>query len=400
MLESKTNAFSSHIDPQLSVLDCLNDLIEAGRFDEALLTIQELQANSKVLGRTASNDMLRLAQEICKLCIEYEDDLTFHRSNLNKVATKQEELKQNLQRTLGQMNGRSLEAFLSLPTQTIWKQSAEKQELSPSIEKIEENDGRTSVQPTTPALTFYCLGSFQVFVNDIPITQWASGKGKSVLQFLLLHHPAPVSKEVLMAQFWPDSDADAARNNLNVAIYSLRRSLRQGDEDVAHVVYEQDAYSLNPRLHIWCDVIAFESAYNKATRLLREKKRSEAVAAMHTAVTIYQGEFMTDEPYEAWLLPLRQQLQDNYLELLLKLAQFHFDAENLPTCLDICKRIIQVEPCHEATHRRMMELYTLLDQKHMALRHYHRCVDLLQTELDVEPEEATTSLFKQIRSNS
>jgi hypothetical protein len=75
-----------------------------------------------------------------------------------------------------------------------------------------------------PSLEVYLLSPFSVFANDRAITDWPNCKGKAIFKYLATHRAQPVPKEVLMEVFWPQAEPDAARNNLNVAIYGLRRA--------------------------------------------------------------------------------------------------------------------------------------------------------------------------------
>jgi hypothetical protein len=58
-------------------------------------------------------------------------------------------------------------------------------------------------------LKFYCLGNFKVHQNDQWIYRWTSRKALSVLKYLVVYYPTPISKEVLMDSLWPDADAES-----------------------------------------------------------------------------------------------------------------------------------------------------------------------------------------------
>jgi hypothetical protein len=51
-------------------------------------------------------------------------------------------------------------------------------------------------------LAVYCLGQFRVSLENQWISSWPSGKGKSILKFMIVNYPQPVSKDVLMDTFW------------------------------------------------------------------------------------------------------------------------------------------------------------------------------------------------------
>ncbi len=59
----------------------------------------------------------------------------------------------------------------------------------------------------------------------VRVLRWSSLKARAVFQYLLLHHGRPVRREVLMELEWPNHSHSSARNNLNVALCSLRNTL-------------------------------------------------------------------------------------------------------------------------------------------------------------------------------
>ncbi len=66
-----------------------------------------------------------------------------------------------------------------------------------------------------PGLAAYCLGSFRLVYNLHSVSPWPSRKGLGILEYLILHYPTPVFKDVLMDVFWPDDGPQAARRNLH-----------------------------------------------------------------------------------------------------------------------------------------------------------------------------------------
>jgi DNA-binding SARP family transcriptional activator len=266
-----------------------------------------------------------------------------------------------------------------------------------------ERETQTKTEPViapkhnTPSLTVYCLGLFRVYQDEKPIEQWPSGKGKLIFKYLLTHRQQPIGKEVLMDQFWPEATPDAARNNLNVAIYGLRQALRNGYEQFSHVLFQDDHYLLNPELPIWVDYEAFLELWQTAQIHEKQGDWSQAIRDYNAAASLYQGEFLAEDRYEEWLLPQRQQIEDAYLNLLDKLSHYHFQNEGYAACIEACRHILAVEACRESTHRRLMRCYCRQGQYYLGLRQYHQCVEALYNELEVTPSPQTTHLYEQIR---
>jgi hypothetical protein len=102
-------------------------------------------------------------------------------------------------------------------------------------------------------LRVYFFGKFQVFLNDVPIDHWSSRRGKELFAYLVFNHKRRVYRDVLMENFWPNSEPDSARNCLNVAIHSVRHQLHLIDAIHDYILFKDECYFLNPEIDIWLD---------------------------------------------------------------------------------------------------------------------------------------------------
>ena len=248
-----------------------------------------------------------------------------------------------------------------------------------------------------PSLEVYLLSPFRVFANDRAVDDWPNGKGKAIFKYLVTHRGQPVPREVLMEVFWPESDQDAARNNLNVAIYGLRKALARADADYAFVLFRQGCYSFNPELRLWVDAEAFVDCVHRAQVAAQHADPEAAMATYRVAQAIYHSPLLVDDRYEDWLIPHRQSLQDEYLKVLKHLAHQHFSDDDFEACAAMANKMLGVDPCDEEAHRLLMRCYGRMGQTHLALRQYHFCVDALSRELHLIPSPQTVALFQQIR---
>ena len=248
-----------------------------------------------------------------------------------------------------------------------------------------------------PSLMVYCLGLFQAYLDDNLVESWPSGKGKAIFKYLITHREFPTAKEVLMELFWPGADPDAARNNLNVAIYGLRQALRSANPGFSHILFQDDAYLINPELEVWVDVEEFEERYRVAQKLEQESNLDKAIRDYIAAEALYQHEFIAEDRYDDWILSRRQQLKTIYLNLLERLSRFHFKVGDFPSCISICQKMLTVDSCREDTHRLLMRCYKRQDQRYLALRQFHLCAEYLREELDISPAPETIALYDQIK---
>jgi DNA-binding SARP family transcriptional activator len=237
-----------------------------------------------------------------------------------------------------------------------------------------------------------------VYQDDQQINNWPSGIGKSIFKYMLANRSRPVPKEVLMDLFWHDADPDAARNNLNVAIYGLRQALRAARPDFSHILFEDDCYLLNPVMEVWVDAEEFLRRYEGGQRLERRGELTGAVREYEAAEGLYQGDLLEEDVYDDWPMPRREGLKDSYLFIMDQLSRHYFEQESYATSIHLCQKILTKDDCREETHRRLMRCYSRQGQRNLALRQFHVCAETLQRELDVPPMEETLALYQRIRA--
>ncbi|MFN8490973.1 MAG: BTAD domain-containing putative transcriptional regulator [Caldilineaceae bacterium] len=249
-------------------------------------------------------------------------------------------------------------------------------------------------------LVIYCFGPLRVYQHDQLIEEWNGLKGQAVLKYLLTRRGAPVSKDVLMDLFWPDAEPEAARRNLHQAIYSLRQTLRRGDPDVQYIQFENNQYLLNPALSVWLDFEDFEQHTQNGRRLAAAGQIAAGMREYHLAEQLYHGDFLAEDVYEDWPRAQRERLRTLYMEMADQLSEYHLQQGEYASASALCRKLLTVDNCFEAAHRRLMRTYLAQGQRHLAIRQYQTCVQALAEELDVPPSEETVALYEQITANT
>lgn len=424
-------------------------LLSAGRYRPAASRIQEKQAEGG--DNSVLSQSLAAARHLCLTCHQYREEIEAHRQSLADATQREQALRQRIVSLLALASGEELvdpdaemevgslqegvrpepalveterrpgwwERIQGLLGRGKWPPSSAAEragtlrsepigEGSRAAEKGAVASMKTDLTSTSPeneearvqdgaALTVYTLGMFRVYQDEQRIDEWSSLKGQSIFKYLITQRERPVHKEVLMELFWPDADPDSARNNLNVAIYGLRQAFRQKQPDLSYVLFRDDSYLLNPELHIWVDLEEFRRRFIKAKQLEQRGEHALATAEYHVAEALYQGEFLEEDRYEDWLLPLRRQLRDDYLDAVDTLSHYYFDLEDYGACITLCSKILDVDRCREQAHRLYMRCCSRQGQRYLALRQYYRCIEALEDELEAKPSESTAELYEKIR---
>jgi DNA-binding SARP family transcriptional activator len=151
-------------------------------------------------------------------------------------------------------------------------------------------------------------------------------------------------------------------------------------------------------MQIWLDVEEFEHLVSAGQRL-ESRNQSAAVSEYEAAISLYQGDFLQENPYEGWTVLTRESLRMAYLNTLDSLSRIYFSQERYAACIMASQRILDRDRCREDAHCMLMRCYSRQGQDHMALRQYQMCVESLRLELDVGPAPGTTQLIQQIREH-
>lgn len=248
------------------------------------------------------------------------------------------------------------------------------------------------------ALEVTFFGTFTVCQDGKVIDCFSKSRAKQLLKYLLLNRTKAIPKEVLMDRFWTGHDENSARNNLNVAVYCLRQALKTENSDLVHVLFQDGCYFLNNQLRVLVDTEAFEQYLKTAEQFESQGKSVEAVEAYKQAEAIYQGEFLAEDLYEDWSLELREYYKSRYVQLLGKLSEYYYRERALDACIAVNRKITSIEIGDEHAHRRLMECFARLNQRHLALRQFQLCSEVLIKEFELRPSKETVALYQYIKA--
>ncbi len=221
-------------------------------------------------------------------------------------------------------------------------------------------------------VTALILGPLELSVAGRHVVRWNSLKARAVFQYLLIHRGRPVRRDVLMDLQWPNHTYTSARNNLNVALYSLRNTLEGPWQGLQPILYQDGCYALNSELKWWIDRDEFLSALRKA-HLVRSSGHSMK------AISHYQK---------------------LYLQALESLGEIYLNLGEPASAQKFAQLALARDPCCESVHRLLMRCYASEHKQQLVSRQYSICVKALRDELGVSPGGETLRLFHDLTSAS
>ena len=237
-------------------------------------------------------------------------------------------------------------------------------------------------------LAINLLGRTEIVTAGAPIACKLQNKSLALLAYLATEARAH-SREQLSHLFWPDLPKESSRSNLRKTVFKLRQATGRDDFPQG----EGEALFLDSK-----------SLRLDLTELISPMDKSVSREQMEFRMGLYRGPFLDglaleDCPdFEDWLCIKRKICHRHALGLLERLSECHEKNGELEKALRFANRHFELEPLDEEVHRRVMRLLALNGQTGAALAQFELCRRTLQSELNVQPDMQTTTLFHQIKT--
>jgi predicted ATPase/DNA-binding SARP family transcriptional activator/ABC-type glycerol-3-phosphate transport system substrate-binding protein len=193
----------------------------------------------------------------------------------------------------------------------------------------------------------------------------------------------------LAVLLWGDQAEAAARASLRKALSTLRKQM--GD----HLLVARDVVGL-VRMQCTVDLWEFEP-------LARAAIDAGDTAQLSIAADLYRGDFLAGfavrgaVDFDRWVYNTQERLRGLAVQVLTTLAAQQAKTGRLPAAIAAQRRVLNLEPWREESHRELMLLLAASGQRSAALAQYEACVQTLTEELGVRPDAETTSLAERLR---
>ncbi len=189
-----------------------------------------------------------------------------------------------------------------------------------------------------PALKIFMLGSFKVWQSGMRLEEQRLRQRQAdrLLAALLLAKDNRLSSDELIEMLWPSKTPSSGLVALNHASSTLRKVLEPDLPDrypSRYLRIEEGWVSFILPIHSWVDVQQFENFYQHQD--------------FRKAVDLYKGELLPGYLYESWTDIPRQRLHLLFQKALHELAQNEFRQGHYYECLQVCQRLLILEPWHE-----------------------------------------------------
>jgi len=247
----------------------------------------------------------------------------------------------------------------------------------------------------------YALGSLRIYRDEALLfdESWRNRPAKTIFKRLFSNPGQRFARDMLADELWPETEPEIATNRLRVAIHELRKMLRgtRKQADAPQYIGQQEGtYFFDPSGSTWSDVQAFDEYMRQGRSLANEGRSDAALKAFQKAEALYQGDYLRDDPYSEWTVPIRERLREARLSALAQAAQLHAGRGEPEDAAALCRRILRSESWREEVYRRMMEYLAAAGRSHEALRAFEECRRALRAEMDTNPSHQTIQVRDRI----
>lgn len=244
------------------------------------------------------------------------------------------------------------------------------------------------------ALHINMLGTFHIEYDGKPVDGLDSARLQELLAWLLLHRDSPQPRRQIAFQFWPDSSEKQALTNLRQILYYLKKSLPEAER---FLQADQKILQWKPNEDWWLDVKEFEHHLQKACDFDSFDNKDIIESELIKAEKLYKGPLL-ENCYREWIEPERDRLQKEYISLLEKLIEVLEEKRNYSSAVFYARKLTRSDPYRESTHRTLMRLHALNEDRANVQETWQSCVTLFENDLNLKPSSETQALYKRLIS--
>lgn len=232
------------------------------------------------------------------------------------------------------------------------------------------------------------LGPFRLGLGALTVPLLR--KAQDLLVLLLLAPGHALLRESVAETLWPDAAAEVSRKAMRQVLWHLHRVADTGAESRL-VVGDGEVVSVSGERQLWVDLVDFTRAVRIAQEADRRALDDDQLAGLADAADLYRGPLHVG-CLDEWCLVPRARVEDRCLTLLDRLSREHERRGDLDEAIGWAQRVLEIEPAHERSHRRLMRLYHETGDRTRALRQLQQCRAVLERDLGVRPDARTEAL--------
>lgn len=243
--------------------------------------------------------------------------------------------------------------------------------------------------PALEQLRVHLLGGFEI--EGLSEHRVGSRKGRAILKALALARGQAVRADTLLELVWGDRPPQRAHKELSVLVSRLRATLGRD-----RLPRTQGGYALAVD---WLDLDAMASLSQESHRRLRDGEYASALASALSALTLYRGQLLAEEPGVDWLVEEREAANRLAATVRETAARAALAVGDLDLAAEMARLALGQDPYNEAALALLMTALVRSGRPASALAEYALFRDRLSQDLGVDPSREADAINTAILRN-
>ncbi|MBE9516368.1 MAG: hypothetical protein IME93_05270 [Proteobacteria bacterium] len=242
----------------------------------------------------------------------------------------------------------------------------------------------------------FTLNRLSILINNKPLQSEGRTKSKplELLKVLIALGGNNVSEVRIVEALWPDAEGDAAHSAFDTTLHRLRKLI--GND---RAISLQDGRVTLSRRHCWVDTWALESTLDTIEQQLPDATEPAAEQLTRKLFKLYPGQFLADSNDSSWAFALRDRLHSRVIRQFSAICQHWNERQQWETLVDLCRRILEIEPLAEEFYQTLISAYLKLGRRAEAITTYQRCERHFESALNIPPSKKTQELLDKSSNN-
>lgn len=127
---------------------------------------------------------------------------------------------------------------------------------------------------------------------------------------------------------------------------------------------------------------------------------------LESSISWIKGEFMANffladsDNFTSWQTAQAEGLHQKIGLALKQLSEDYFHLDQPDKAIHFAQRWLDLDSLNESAHRQLMLIYATTGDRALGIKQYHRCAELLKTQLHLAPSPETTTLYDRLKQMS